>query len=200
MQRHAPGQTPKAKFQSAAVETQIETQIETQLGAGRGAHKCLFLKPNTYMNLSGRAVGEAVRFHKLDAKRDLIVVLDDVALPVGAVRVRAQGGTGGHNGLADIQRALGNGEYARIRIGIGASPSFMDQADYVLGKFTEMERPAIDAAVERAASAVETFVAEGIDAAMNKFNAPEDQGAGQDQTHPGWFSDKSTQREAQENG
>lgn len=173
VQRHAAGAPAKAKFQSAAIEAQI------------GSEKCLLIKPNTYMNLSGRAVGEAVRFHKLHPASDVIVVVDDVALPVGALRVRPQGGAGGHNGLADIQRALGGTAYPRVRIGIGASPSYMDQADYVLGKFTDLERPLVDGAIEKAADAVEVFVNEGVDAAMNRFNAPDEPDG---PTHPGWLS------------
>lgn len=177
IQRHAPGTTPKAKFQGAACEARI------------GSQRCLFLKPSTYMNLSGRAVGEAVRFHKLDPGDDLLVIVDDVALPVGSVRVRAQGGPGGHNGLTDVQRALGGTGYPRVRIGIGAPPAYMDQADYVLGRFTELERPLIETAIERAAGAAEVFATEGIGAAMNVFNAPEESAG---PTHPGWLSNGNT--------
>ena len=175
VRRHAPGQTPRARFQAATCEARIADE------------NCLFIKPNTYMNRSGRSVGEAVRFHKSDPATDLLVIVDDVALPTGAVRVRARGGTGGHNGLADIERALGGDSYPRVRIGIGASPEFMDQADYVLGRFTEFEWSAVEPAVDCAADAVETFVREGVDAAMNRFNIRADPGDG-DQPHPDWFT------------
>jgi peptidyl-tRNA hydrolase, PTH1 family len=182
--RHAPGQTPKGRFQSAVVEARI------------GGTPCLLMKPGTFMNRSGQAVGEAVRFHKADPAADLLVIVDDVALPCGSIRVRPGGGAGGHNGLSDIQRALGTDAYARLRIGIDAAPPFMDQADYVLGRFSEDQWAAVEPSLERAADAAEAFVAEGVDAAMNRFNtrAPgrgegpdSPRPAGDEGLHPGWF-------------
>lgn len=161
VQRHGAGAAVKARFNAAVVEGQI------------GSEPCLFMKPTTFMNRSGQAVAEAVRFYKLDPAAELMVVVDDVALPSGAVRIRPGGGAGGHNGLSDIQRLLGSDGYPRCRIGIDATPEFMDQADYVLGRFSDEQWALVGPAIDRAADAVETFVKGGLDAAMNRFNAPD---------------------------
>lgn len=166
-ERHARGVTPKAKFHAAV--------LEARLPGG----PCLLVKPTTYMNRSGLTVGEATRFYKLDPARDLIVVTDDIALPVGTIRLRPSGGAGGHNGLRDIERMLGGQGYPRLRVGVGAPRSGAEQVGHVLGKFAPDERPLMDSAVVRSADAVEVFVAEGIDAAMNAFNTRgEDDGGG----------------------
>ena len=130
------------------------------------------MKPTTYMNGSGRAVAEAVNFYKLIPSSDLFVIVDDVALPLAALRIRPGGGAGGHNGLSDIEQALGTDAYPRLRLGIDPSPPFMDQADYVLGRFTEDQWTQMSPAIDRAADAAEAFVASGIDVSMNRFNAP----------------------------
>lgn len=185
-QRHAAGAAAKSRFHSVVLEAPV------------GGRACLLMKPTTYMNRSGQAVSEALRFYKLDAAADLLVLVDDVALPCGSIRLRAGGGSGGHNGLADIQRALGTEAYPRCRIGIDPAPPMMDQADYVLGRFTAEQLALVEPALERAADAAEEFVAEGITAAMNRFNAPERTGRGQDgdgagaqperrDVHPGWL-------------
>jgi PTH1 family peptidyl-tRNA hydrolase len=161
VQRHGAGAAVKARFNAAVVEAQV------------GSEPCLFMKPTTFMNRSGQAVAEATRFYKLDPAADLMVVVDDVALPSGAVRIRPGGGAGGHNGLSDIQRLLGSDAYPRCRIGIDATPEFMDQADYVLGRFSDEQWALVGPAIDRAADAVETFVKGGLDAAMNRFNAPD---------------------------
>lgn len=158
--RHAPGSIPRARFNAAVVEARID------------AEPCLFMKPTTYMNRSGAAVAEAVGFYKLLPASDLFVIVDDVALPCGAVRVRPGGGAGGHNGLSDLLRALGTQAWPRCRIGVDATPAFMNQADYVLGRFSDEQWPLVDPAISRAAEAAEVFVRRGIDAAMNQFNAP----------------------------
>ena len=128
------------------------------------------MKPLTYMNRSGGPVSEAVRFYKLNPATDLFVLVDDVALPCGSLRVRAEGSSGGHNGLADIERALGTAAYARCRIGVDP-PGVIPQADYVLGRFTEAQWPPTSAALDRAAQAAEAWAAEGVIVAMNRFNA-----------------------------
>ncbi len=156
--RHASSERVKARFRGDTLEAPI------------ASIKCLLLKPMTYMNRSGPSVQEASSFYKIDPAADLLVITDDLALPVGAIRLRAKGGSGGHNGLSDISRVLASDDYPRLRVGIGAKPPFMDQADYVLSKFTELERDAINRAIERAADATETFVREGVEAAMNQFN------------------------------
>jgi PTH1 family peptidyl-tRNA hydrolase len=123
----------------------------------------------TYMNLSGTSVAEALRFYKLDAGRDLLVVVDDIALPCGSIRLRGEGSAGGHNGLADIEAKLGTHRYARCRIGIDA-PGRIPQKDYVLGRFREDQQPLVDEAIGLAIDATECWITRGITEAMNRFN------------------------------
>ena len=127
------------------------------------------LCPQTYMNRSGRAVGELVSFYKA-APAALLVVLDDLELPLGRLRLRAQGSAGGHNGLDDVLRALGTRTVPRLRVGIGRPPGSWDPVDYVLAPFRDDEREAIDVAVQQAADAVEDWIFDGIDAAMERTN------------------------------
>lgn len=157
-QRHAAGVTPRGRFHAVTVEAPV------------GGERCLLMKPTTYMNRSGMAVGEAVRFYKLDPSLDVLVLVDDVAIPAGSIRLRAEGGAGGHNGLADIGRALGGDAYARCRIGVDA-PGIVPQADYVLGRFSPEQWESVRPALERAADAAEVWAREGVTAAMNRFNA-----------------------------
>jgi peptidyl-tRNA hydrolase, PTH1 family len=134
--------------------------------------KVLLLKPMTYMNLSGRAVREAMTFHKL-VPADLLVILDDMALPLGRLRLRAGGSGGGHNGLTNVIEQAGGGEFARVRIGIEAVQGSR-MVDHVLGLFSSEESGRIDQAIAKAADAAECWLAEGIGNAMNKFNRPEE--------------------------
>lgn len=134
-----------------------------------GGEKVLLLKPETFMNLSGRAVRQAVDFYNLQAA-DLLVVCDDINLPLGKLRVRARGTHGGHNGLRDIQNHLGSTEYPRLRIGVGA-PKPDEAVDHVLGRFRPTERPVIDEAVALAAQAVLVWATRGVEACMNEYNA-----------------------------
>lgn len=131
--------------------------------------RVLLLKPHTLMNLSGDAVAAAVRFYKIPLSQ-ILVICDDVNLPVGKIRLRAKGSDGGHNGLWHIINRLGSQDFARLRIGVGAKPPQMDLADYVLGRFLAAERPAMDEARDNAARAAETWVTDGIEAAMNRWN------------------------------
>jgi PTH1 family peptidyl-tRNA hydrolase len=137
-----------------------------------GIEKALLLKPMTYMNLSGRSVQAAMSFYQL-APADIMVALDDLALPCGKIRIRPAGSSGGHNGLKDIERAIGTSQYPRLRIGIDPKPPRVPQTDYVLGKFTPAQREWVDPALGRAAGAVVTWIDEGIETAMNRFNAEE---------------------------
>jgi PTH1 family peptidyl-tRNA hydrolase len=131
--------------------------------------KVLLVKPETFMNLSGRCVRQVMDFYQVPLE-DLLVVCDDINLPLGKLRFRARGSNGGHNGLRDIQNHLGTADYARLRIGVGAPPE--DQAvDHVLGRFRPAERPVIEDAVAAAAQAVATWVREGIEECMNRYNA-----------------------------
>ena len=132
--------------------------------------KVLVMKPITYMNLSGEAVRQAADFYKIPPER-VLVVSDDTALPVGKLRIRVKGSAGGHNGLKSIIQHLGTDQFPRLRVGVGEKPHpDYDLADWVLGKFVGEDKKAIDAAVRRAADAVECILAEGIDRGMGKFN------------------------------
>ena len=132
--------------------------------------KVLVMKPITYMNLSGEAVRPAADFYKIPPDH-VLVVSDDTALAVGRLRVRAKGSAGGHNGLKSIIQHLGTDQFPRLRVGVGGKPHpDYDLADWVLGKFVGEDKKAIDAAVKRAADAIECVLAEGIDRGMGKFN------------------------------
>jgi PTH1 family peptidyl-tRNA hydrolase len=131
----------------------------------------LLVKPDTFMNLSGRAVRAVLDFYKL-GPTDLLVVSDDIALPLGKLRARAKGSHGGQNGLRDIQQQLGTDEYPRLRLGVG-SPGGGDAADYVLGRFRPTERAQVDEAVAKAAAAVLVWVRQGFDACSQLANAGE---------------------------
>ena len=132
--------------------------------------KVLVMKPITYMNLSGEAVRQAVDFYKV-APDHVLVVSDDTALPVGKLRIRKGGSAGGHNGLKNIIQHLGTDQFPRVRVGVGEKPHpDYDMADWVLGKFQGEDKKAIDAAVKRAADAIECILSDGLDKGMNRFN------------------------------
>ena len=135
--------------------------------AGEGV---LLMKPQTYMNLSGEAVGEAARFYEIPPEH-IIVVSDEMALPVGKLRIRKKGSAGGHNGLKNIIAHLGTEEFPRIRLGVGAPPHpDYDVKDWVLSSFKNQDAEDMAAAAARAGEAAECYIAEGADRAMNKFN------------------------------
>jgi PTH1 family peptidyl-tRNA hydrolase len=142
-----------------------------RFGEGEFAgQKVVLLQPITYMNLSGEALMAAGRFYKLDL-RDLLVISDDMDLPLGRIRLRPDGGSGGHKGLSDIERRLGTQAYPRLRCGIGRGQAEdMDAVDWVLSRFSEQEQEAAAQTRQRAADAVECWIREGIDVAMNRFN------------------------------
>ena len=132
--------------------------------------KALVMKPVTYMNLSGEAVRPAADFYKLPPER-ILVISDDVALAAGRLRIRAKGSAGGHNGLKSIIQHLGTDQFPRLRLGVGEKPHpDYDLADWVLGKFAGEDKKAMEAAVQRAADAVECLIQDGPDKAMNRFN------------------------------
>ncbi len=128
----------------------------------------VLVEPQTYMNLSGDAVSRIAAFHKL-APTDVLVVVDEVQLPLGRLRVRRNGSAGGHNGLKSITQHIG-AEFPRLRIGVGRGDPKLDLADHVLSKFGREEREAVADLVSRAADAVELFAGEGLDVVMNRFN------------------------------
>lgn len=133
-----------------------------------GEERVILARPMTYMNLSGEAVAAIARFYKIDTA-DIIIVLDDMALAVGRLRLRFKGSAGGQNGLDNVIRHLNTQEVPRIRIGVGNAPPG-DMAGHVLSKFRKEEYPLMEEAYERAADAVECAVKEGFDLAMNRFN------------------------------
>ncbi len=138
--------------------------------AAIGGQGALLMKPVTYMNLSGEAVGEAARFYKL-APDHVLVVSDDVDLPLGKLRLRTGGSAGGHNGLKSIIQHLGSDQFPRLKVGVGGKPHpDYDMADWVLGKLQGEDKRVMDEAVKRAADAVECFLREGPQKAMNRFN------------------------------
>lgn len=134
-----------------------------------GGRDAELLEPLTYMNLSGEAVGEWLDRHQADAGV-LLVVSDDVYLPLGTLRLRAGGSSGGHRGLESIEAVVGHRDYARLRVGVGAAESSEALREHVLEQFAPEEQPVLVEAVRRAADAVECWLAEGALAAMNRFN------------------------------
>lgn len=135
-----------------------------------GGETVMLMKPQTFMNLSGEAAAQAVSFYKL-APDHVIVVSDEVALPIGKLRIRTKGSAGGHNGLKNIIALLGTDQFPRIRIGVGAAPHpDYDMADWVLSSFKGKDAEDILAAAARAAEAVECYITKGADRAMNLYN------------------------------
>ncbi len=135
-----------------------------------GGQKVLVMKPVTYMNLSGEAVRQAADFYKV-APDHVLVVSDDTSLAVGKLRIRKSGSAGGHNGLKNIIQQLGTDQFPRLRLGVGEKPHpDYDLADWVLGKFQGEDKKQIDAAVKKAADAIECILSQGLDKGMNKFN------------------------------
>jgi len=149
--------TPRAKFHAETVEANL------------GGQRVLLLSPLTFMNRSGISVQEATSFYKIP-EEDLLIVCDDLNLPVGKLRFRAKGSSGGQKGLQDIVQRLATEDFARLRIGIGSPPEQWDWADYVLSKFTKQEIPEIEEAVAAAADGVVTWAREGIAECMNQYN------------------------------
>ncbi len=168
--RFAPGAPARSKFNAAVVEGTI------------GGEKCLFVRPLAYMNRSGTPVAETLNFYKLSPQADLLVLVDEWQLPLGAIRIREGGGDGGHNGLTDLERALGTQQYPRLRIGIDAPPPGYDNpADWVLGRFTADQARSLDPALDLAVSAIECFATRGLAPTMNRFNGS---GGGSGQARP----------------
>lgn len=141
--------------------------------ADRPDESVLLVKPLTFMNISGQAVGALSHFYKV-ALSDVLIVCDDVNLPLGRLRVRASGTEGGHNGLRSVAEVLGTIDYARLRIGVGRGDTRRDLADHVLARFEPDEMSGIEAAVARAADAVGAWVSDGLAKTMNTYNRSED--------------------------
>ncbi|BCV23520.1 aminoacyl-tRNA hydrolase [Gelria sp. Kuro-4] len=148
------------------------SDFHAALARGRVAGVDVVLaKPQTYMNLSGLAVGALVRWYKLDPSEDLLVVSDDLDLPLGRLRLRARGSHGGHRGLLSIISELGTSDFARLRLGIGRPEGSESAKDKVLGAFSEEEGRILDEVIVAAAAAIRTWLAEGAAAAMNRHNS-----------------------------
>lgn len=148
----------RARFQALVAECTI------------GEERVLLMKPQTYMNLSGDAAIQAVNFYKIPPEH-VLVVSDEISLPIGRLRVRTKGSAGGHNGLKSLIARLGTEDFPRIRLGVGAPPHpDYDMADWVLSSFRNQDAEDMAKAVSRAAEAVVCYITEGPDKAMNKFN------------------------------
>ena len=132
-------------------------------------NKVLLMKPQTYMNLSGVAIRNILDYYKEDIS-SLIIVYDDIALPVGKLRVRSKGSAGGHNGIKSIINELGTQEFSRVRVGVGEKPPRWDLVDWVLGRYSKEDKETMEESFKRAGSAIECIVETGIGSAMNKFN------------------------------
>lgn len=159
-QRH--GASPaKSKFEGLLQECSVS------------GNRVLLLKPQTFMNLSGRCVQQARDFYKIELE-DLLLVCDDFNLDLGTIRLRASGSDGGQKGLADTIRQLGTNEFPRLRFGIGPVPDRWDPPDFVLGRFTGGEKEQVERQMQRTCQAVETWLSDGIREAMNKYNGRDD--------------------------
>jgi PTH1 family peptidyl-tRNA hydrolase len=156
------GLTGQGKVRDGAA--QLEVRLEEP------PERVLLVKPLRYMNLSGGVLRAALRNAPVDTSQDLLVVTDDVDLPLGRLRLRREGSAGGHNGLRDIIAALGTSEFARLRVGIGRPGTSRATVDHVLSTFRTDEHELATEAIATAADAVERWLTEGIDAAMNEFN------------------------------
>ncbi len=130
----------------------------------------LLAKPETYMNLSGLSVRELVAEHQVDVQRDLIVIYDELDLPLGAIRIRQRGSSAGHNGMESILGALNTDEFLRIRLGIAPDHKVVDSVKYVLTPFRRAQEKVVDETLDTAVQAVEVILKEGPAAAMNRFN------------------------------
>ena len=167
--RHNVGFVVIDRLASAPGVAKTQDRFHADIAEWReGGETVLLMKPQTFMNLSGRAVREAVDFYQLDHK-DVLVVCDDMSLPLGKLRFRARGTHGGHNGLRDIQSHLGTTEYSRLRIGVDV-PDGDDAVDHVLGKFKPSERPAIEDAIQLAVQGAALWVRDSIEKCMNQYN------------------------------
>ncbi|HEX3218882.1 MAG TPA: aminoacyl-tRNA hydrolase [Candidatus Limnocylindria bacterium] len=156
------GLTGKGRVRDGAAQLEVHLQDPEE--------RVLLIKPMRFMNLSGGAVKAAMRQSDATFEDDLLVVADDVDLPLGRIRLRREGSAGGHNGLRDIIAAFGGNQFQRLRVGIGRSGSTRETVDHVLSTFRSDERELADEAIATAADAVEVWLREGIDAAMNAYN------------------------------
>lgn len=134
-----------------------------------GGKRVLLVKPQTYMNLSGESIREIIQWYKSDIK-NLIIVYDDIDLPIGKLRVRPKGSSGSHNGMKSVIYQIQSDEFPRVRIGVDKPPEGWDLANFVLSRFSNEERKTIEESLLNASNAVEAIIKSGVDAAMNKYN------------------------------
>jgi len=157
------------EFESAPVDALIaKVRSFADAGAGRSEAPVLLVKPLTFMNESGLAVGALLRYFRIDVV-DLLVVVDEVQLPLGRLRARVRGSAGGHNGLKSVIAHLGV-DFARLRVGVGRGDELRDLADHVLARFDRDEATDAERMTARAADAADTFITSGIEAVMNAYN------------------------------
>ncbi len=143
---------------------------EGRLGVGVDAPRLVLAKPMTYMNLSGGPVAALRQFYKVPLEQ-VVVVYDELDLPYGTLRLKQNGGEGGHNGLRSVSKSLGAKDYLRVRFGIGRPPGRQDPADYVLSDFSAMERKELDFLVDRSADATEALIQRGLEWSQNTYHA-----------------------------
>ena len=149
----------KLKFKSVIADTRI------------GSHRVIVMKPQTYMNNSGEAVGEAAKFYKIPPEK-IIIIFDDISLDVGKLRIKRKGTDGGHNGIKSIIAHLGSSDFPRIKLGVGHKPeNFDDLADWVLSEFAKDEAKPLKQAIDSACCALELMLDGEIDEAMNRYNS-----------------------------
>ena len=165
------GWVPLGGFASAAKSKFDALVFGGAFETSGGSQKLLLMKPTTYMNLSGRSIQQAAAFYKVEPA-DVLTIVDELALPLGKLRLKVGGSHGGHNGLRSVEQMLGTSKYPRLRIGINPPPPRVAGKDWVLGKFFEEERPAVDKALLDAAACCVVWADKGPDKAMNQFNAP----------------------------
>ena len=169
--RHNVGFMVIDKFATAYQLTINKKQGQSLLGQGFiEGQKVLLVKPQTFMNKSGEAVSEIINYYR-EGIEDLIIIHDDLDLDFGRLRFKRGGGTGGHNGLKSITKMLNSPEYSRLKIGIGHPPEFMPTEAYVLGSFPAKEKEEVPEIIKEAVEGLKTWLFEGVDVAMNKFNA-----------------------------
>lgn len=132
--------------------------------------KVVLAKPQTFMNLSGESVAELLNYYKLDPETEMLVIYDDISLAPGGIRIRKKGSAGGHNGIKNIIAQTGTQNFMRIKVGVGEKPKGWDLADYVLGRFDEVDRKKVEEAFEDAVLATEMILQDEVDRAMNDFN------------------------------
>lgn len=149
-----------------------QIKFRAEISKAKLGSACVYVaRPLTYMNLSGTAIAEICRFYKI-ATENVIILCDDVNLPMATLRIRGDGSAGGHNGLKNIIECLGSDQFKRIRIGVGAKPEEMDLADYVLARMSEEELSALRETESQAAAAAKMIITDGLQLAMSRYNTP----------------------------